>query len=123
MPNVEKISSIEYCEQYRKNQLDLAYGANLISKKEYLFLFSSPEKAAEYAKTSFAKNNVNAQADKIILSSWVLSLLSMSTKFNKEKWELTSEKLNMLGFQITQINPENLVSEIVTLHDNVVNSK
>lgn len=113
--------------EFRQRQADLAYGENLLTKNERIKFSDEARLAAEEIRKYFEielsdedeLSDEKKKSAKVLLSLWVLALISIAVKNPDEIWDKWSEDLRDIGYRILDEPVENLVEELKETHNKI----
>lgn len=111
-------------DDLRRRQAQLAFGEQLLSKQEQSAYSQEAEKAAtaikEFVDDELRSSRATPRTMQIVLSLWVLALLSLAATLADEEWEQFSETLRDIGYRIADEPAVNLIEELASLHRTII---
>jgi hypothetical protein len=106
-------------DNLRIRQAQLAYEGSLLTREEYNEVSGDPNAAAR-----FLESNVTIGLDKeiraIMLSLWVLSLISLVVQSERPDQSATLEQLRNIGYRISEAYAEDLIDELRELQSKML---
>jgi hypothetical protein len=107
-------------DDFRRRQAELAYGESLLTKREFSLFASESTTAAQEIGHAMENGLSDGRSAKIMLSLWVLSLISLVSQRDGDSWRETIEKLRDIGYRIPEEPAANLSAELRQIQDAVL---
>ncbi|MGB5634520.1 MAG: hypothetical protein WBM86_17300, partial [Waterburya sp.] len=130
--NISNLKPSYVSDNLRKKLVNISYHEERLTKeeKESLTGLDSNTKIIGAIHEYFSQDIRRLKAIQIMLSVWVLCLISLSTELPETEWLDYSEKLRDLGYRISEKNPspnqrfsedkaQNLINELKSLENKI----
>lgn len=123
--NIQNIEASSVSDTFRKTQANLAYSERLLTREQLREFSGNSDDALNAISSYINKSHLdNDKSTSIILSLWVLSLISSITTIKENgRWQEYSEAARDIGYRILDEQPAVLIEELNQLQKKVTNDK
>jgi hypothetical protein len=119
--NIQNIKASSISDAFRKMQANIAYGERLLTRQQLRDFSGEVDHAVEAISSFLNKNSLDGMKSvSVILSLWVLSLISIITRLKDDDWLAYSELARDIGYRILEEQPEILIEELNELQSKVI---
>lgn len=108
-------------DDLRMLQVKLAYSEDLVTKKELVSFCKDAHDSIKSINNLVSKNEwLTQNSIPVVLSIWVLILISLASKLNDDKWHVLSESLRDIGYRILDERSDILIDELNVLQQEII---